>query len=183
MDWQKVAKRIRVPLGFAFAIFYLWFAVPRLSSLILGGIVALLGIWMRAYASGYVNKNESLATGGPYAFTRNPLYLGSVVIGLGFAIAARSWWIAVAMVAMYLAIYIPVIRGEEAFLRSRFPEFSEYSAQVPRLFPRLTPAQVGTPSGGSFSSALYRKHREYNALIGTLAMLAVLLFKLLRSSH
>ncbi len=178
MDWQRIAKRIRVPMGFAFAVLYVWLAHPTRASLGAGAGVALLGVWIRAYASGYVNKNEQLATSGPYAYTRNPLYLGSVVIGAGFVVAALSWWIAIAMMAMYLAIYIPVIRGEEAFLNSRFPEFQEYTCQVPRLFPRITPARLATQGTGAFSRDLYMKHREYNALIGTLAMLGVLAFKL-----
>ena len=85
-----------------------------------------------------MQKNEQLATSGPYAYTRNPLYLGSLILALGFALAARSWWIAGILVVMFFAIYMPVIRGEEVFLREHFAEFEEYARQVPRLFPRLT---------------------------------------------
>ena len=183
INWQKIAKRVRVPLGFAFSVFYIWLARPTRLSLVAGAAVAMLGVWIRAYASGYVNKNESLACTGPYAYTRNPLYLGSVVIGLGFAIAAMNLWIAFAFVVMYVAIYVPVIRGEEAFLTSRFPEFVTYTTKVPRLLPRLTPARLGSGGSGSFSRELYLKHREYNALIGTAAMLGVLIVKLIRYSH
>ena len=183
MNWQKIAKRVRVPLGFAFAVFYVWFSHPTRASWVTGAAIALLGVWIRAYASGYVNKNESLACTGPYAFTRNPLYLGSVVIGVGFAVAAMSVWIAIALLVMYVAIYVPVIRGEEAFLSSRFPEFASYMSTVPRLLPRLTPAALGSGGSGGFSRDLYLKHREYNALIGTLAMLGVLIVKLIRYSH
>lgn len=179
MDWQKIAKRIRVPLGFAFSIFYVWRARPTVASFAAGAAVAMLGVWIRGYSSGYVNKNEQLATSGPYAYTRNPLYLGSVVIGIGFVIAALDPWIAVAMLVMYLAIYIPVIRGEEAFLASRFPEYPAYCRNVPRLFPRFTRARFGTGGQGSFSRELYAKHREYNALIGTLVIIGVLAVKLI----
>jgi protein-S-isoprenylcysteine O-methyltransferase Ste14 len=183
INWQKIAKRVRVPLGFAFAILYVWLARPTQLSLAAGSAVALLGVWIRAYASGYVNKNESLACTGPYAYTRNPLYLGSVVIGVGFAIAAMSVGIALSLILMYVAIYVPVIRGEEAFLTARFPEFVTYTRKVPRLVPRFTPAQLGSGGSGSFSRELYLKHREYNALIGTAAMLGVLIVKLIRYSH
>jgi protein-S-isoprenylcysteine O-methyltransferase Ste14 len=183
INWQRIAKRIRVPLGFAFAVFYLLLARPTWISIAAGAAVAFLGVWIRAYASGYVNKNESLACTGPYAHTRNPLYLGSVVIGAGFAIAAMNWWIAGALVVMYAAIYVPVIRGEEAFLASRFPEFAAYTTSVPRLFPRWTAARLGSSGSGSFSRELYLKHREYNALIGTLAVLVVLVVKLIRFSQ
>jgi len=183
VDWPRVAKRIRVPLGFVFAILYVWLAHPTRISLVTGGLVALLGVWIRAYASGYINKNEALAMSGPYAYTRNPLYLGSAIIGCGFAIAALDFKVILALIAMYGVIYIPVIRGEEAFLSSRFAEFAAYKANVPRLLPRLTPARLGSAGAGGFSRELYRNHREYNALIGTLAMLGVLVVKLLRFSH
>ncbi len=181
-DWKKIAKRIRVPLGFVFGIAFVFFARPTPEWLVAGGVVALLGVAIRAYASGYVNKNEELAMSGPYAYTRNPLYLGSVVIGVGMGIASRNVWIAVAMVVMYLVIYIPVIRGEEEFLTAKFAEFASYKSRVPRLFPRLTPARVGdssSQSAGSFSRELYLKHREYNALIGTVLLIGVLAVKLL----
>src|ERR1039457_4258016 len=125
-EWSRVARRIRVPLGFVFAVLYFWLARPSWRSIALGSVVIAPGLLIRALASGHVRKNEALATSGPYAHTRNPLYLGSVLIGVGFAVAARSGWVGVALVVMFFAIYLPVIRGEEAFLRQRFPEFEEY---------------------------------------------------------
>ena len=125
-------------------------------------------------ASGHVSKNEELAISGPYAYTRNPLYFGSIVIAAGFALAALRWEIAVALVIMFVAIYIPVIRGEEQFLAQHFPAYAEYCARVPRLLPRLRAGQQGS---SQFSRELYRKHREYNALLGTLAMIAALAAK------
>src|SRR5467141_2037019 len=116
-EWSKIARRIRVPLGFLFAVLYFWLARPSWRSLILGAIVVVLGLLIRALASGHVRKNEALATSGPYACTRNPLYLGSLLMGVGFAVAARSWWVGVALVLMFFAIYLPVILDEEAFLR------------------------------------------------------------------
>lgn len=174
-SWSKIARRIRVPLGFAFAVLYMWLARPTIQSLLVGGLLLIPGLLMRALASGHVQKNEQLATSGPYAYTRNPLYLGSFILALGLAVAARNWWIAALMVVMFFAIYLPVIRGEEAYLRQHFPEFGDYARQVPRLFPRLTPFPGGR---GAFSSDLYLKHREYNALIGSTAILAALAAKL-----
>lgn len=174
-DWSQVARRIRVPLGFAFAILYLWLAKPTVKSLLIGFAAAIPGILLRALASGHVQKNEALATSGPYAYTRNPLYLGSLIIAIGFAIAARSWWIAAVMVVFFFAIYIPVIRGEEKYLSSRFPEFEKYTEEVPRLLPRLSSAGG---ERGSFSWELYKKHREYNAILGALAVMVVLVLKM-----
>ena len=177
--WSKIARRIRVPLGFVLVVFYFWLARPTWRSLLLGLVGIVPGLLIRALASGHVRKNEALATSGPYGYTRNPLYLGSLLMGMGFAVAARSWWIGGALVVMFLAIYVPVIRDEEEFLRRSFPEFEGYACQVPRMFPRLTPRpsdEKESPAG--FSWDLYLKHREYNALLGALGMAAALMFKL-----
>ena len=174
-SWRKIARRIRVPLSFAFAAVYVWLARPTLVSIAIGILLLLPGLLLRAIASGHVAKNEQLATSGPYAYTRNPLYLGSLILAVGFAVAARSWLIGLSMIAIFLAIYIPVIRGEEEFLRGRFPEFADYASRVPRLLPRFTPATRGQTT---FSWDLYRKHREYNAVLGAAVMMGLLALKL-----
>ena len=180
-EWSQIARRIRVPLGFLFAVFYFWLSRPSWRSLVVGAIVVAPGLVIRALASGHVRKNESLATSGPYAYTRNPLYLGSLLIGLGFCVAARSWWVGGAVVVMFFAIYLPVIRDEEAFLRTKFPEFEEYARRVPRMLPRLTPhSGAGSEASAGFSWELYLKHREYNALLGALGMTAALVLKMTR---
>src|SRR6266852_8026827 len=138
-EWSQIARRIRVPLGFLFAVFYFWLARPSWRSVMAGAVLIVPGLLIRALASGHVRKNEELATSGPYSYTRNPLYLGSLLMGVGFCVAARSWWVGVALGVMFFAIYLPVIRDEEAFLRQKFPEFDEYARRVPRLFPRLVP--------------------------------------------
>jgi protein-S-isoprenylcysteine O-methyltransferase Ste14 len=177
--WSQIARRIRVPLGFVFAVLYFWLARPTWRSITLGAVVVVPGLLIRALASGHVRKNETLVASGPYAYTRNPLYLGSLLIGLGFAAAARSWWVCVALLVMFFAIYLPVIHDEESFLRQKFPDFDDYARRVPRMLPRLTPASnaLGEASAG-FSLDLYLKHREYNALLGALAMMAVLMIKM-----
>ena len=175
--YGRIAKRIRVPLGFAFAVVYFWFARPTWPALALGVAIAAPGLWLRAFASGYVKKAQELATTGPYAYTRNPLYLGSIIIAAGFAVAARNWWLAAGMAAMFLAIYVPVVRFEEELLRGLFPnDFPAYMARVPRFFPRLRAEK--SAAAGSFSGELYLRHREYNAAIGTVLMFAALTAKL-----
>jgi protein-S-isoprenylcysteine O-methyltransferase Ste14 len=174
-EWSQIARRIRVPLGFLFAVLYFWLMRPTWRSIALGVILIVPGLLIRARASGHVRKNEALATSGPYAYTRNPLYLGSLLIGLGFAVAARSWWVGLVLVAMFFAIYIPVIRDEETFLRRTFPEFEEYARRVPRLLPRFRAS--GAASTG-FSWELYLKHREWNALLGSMGMMAGLMVKM-----
>ena len=174
-EWSRIARRVRVPLGFAFAVLYLWMARPTWTSIAAGTIIAAPGIVLRAFASGHVRKNEELTTSGPYAYTRNPLYLGSLVMAIGFAVAARSWWIGVLLAIYFLSIYLPVIRSEEAYLRQAFPGFEEYARRVPRLLPRLS--SFGN-TAAAFSWDLYQKHREYNAVLGTVAVMAALVAKL-----
>jgi protein-S-isoprenylcysteine O-methyltransferase Ste14 len=176
--WSRIARRIRVPLGFVFAAFFLWLAQPAAVFLALSLLLVIPGVWLRGYASGYVKKNAEVTMTGPYAFTRNPLYLGSMLIAFGFALAARSVWIAIALAVLFAVIYVPVIRSEEAFLRSKFAGYDAYANQVPRLIPRLSPAHAEISVDGGFSGALYRKHREYNALIGAAAIYAALILKL-----
>ncbi|HWG21158.1 MAG TPA: isoprenylcysteine carboxylmethyltransferase family protein [Terracidiphilus sp.] len=177
--WQRIARRIRVPLGFAVAALYLfelWQRAPRPSAVAWSLALVLPGLWLRGYASGYVKKNQELSTTGPYAHVRNPLYLGSILIAAGFAVALESWAVAAALAVMFVAIYVPVIASEERFLRGAFPQFDEYCRRVPRLIPRLTPAR--TPGGdrkGRFFLGLYLKHREYNALMGAVLLYSGLL--------
>ena len=173
--WSRIARRIRVPLGFAFAILYLLLARPTAISVAIGSFVVIAGLAVRAVASGQLKKNEELATSGAYSYTRNPLYFGSILIAIGFAIAARSVWIWVLIAAFFVLVYVPVMRSEEAFLRSAFPDFDAYAQRVPRLLPRWS----GESFTANFSRDLYLKHREYNALIGAVLMMLAITVKML----
>lgn len=175
--WQRIAKRIRVPLGFCFAAVFLWLARPTWMTMGLSLLLVVPGVWLRGYAAGYVRKNAELTRTGPYARTRNPLYLGSMMIAFGFAGAAGSWVILVALAVLFAVIYVPTIQGEEAYLREKFAGFEEYARTVPRLLPRLTAARTDDVAG-SFSSKLYLHHREYNASMGAIAIYAALAIKL-----
>jgi len=180
--WQRVARRIRVPLGFCFAAVFLWLARPTGVSVGLSLLLVAPGVWLRGYAAGYVKKNQELTRTGPYAYTRNPLYLGSMLMAFGFAVAARSWVIPAALVVLFAVIYGPTIRSEEAFLRSEFAEFAGYARAVPRLLPRLTAAPT-TAAAGVFSRERYLHHREYNAGMGALGIYAALLMRLVTLRH
>jgi protein-S-isoprenylcysteine O-methyltransferase Ste14 len=180
--WQHVARRIRVPLGFLAAVLYLfelWRHPPSPRAVAWSLALVVPGLLLRAWAAGTVKKNRELTVTGPYAHTRNPLYLGSMLIAFGFALALLSWPVALVLAAGFLIIYVPVIASEERFLRATFPEFDEYCRRVPRMVPRLTPARISgsapatepdaqrsSSQSGGFSFALYCKHREYNALLG-----------------
>jgi protein-S-isoprenylcysteine O-methyltransferase Ste14 len=174
--WARLARRIRVPLGFIFAVVFVLLAQPTRNSLIAGALVLVPGLVVRGLASGHVQKDKQLTTSGPYAYTRNPLYLGSLLLAAGFAIAARSWWIVAVMLLMFVVIYVPVIAGEERYLRRTFPGYDDYARHVPRLWLRLTP--YGSQQS-AYSSARYWRHREYEASIGCVVMLAILVAKLI----
>ena len=182
--WQKIARRARVPLGFVVAAIFLIFARPSWRSLAWGLVLVVPGLWLRGYAAGYVKKNAELTRTGPYAYTRNPLYLGSMSIAAGFAIAAGRWWLVVLLVGMFLLIYVPTILSEEQFLRGAFPQFEDYAKRVPRLLPRLTRARfedtgLDTDRGmGRFSQERYLHHREYNASIGAAALYVALILRM-----
>jgi hypothetical protein len=177
-EWSRVARRIRVPLGFVFAALFLLLARPSWLSLAWSLWVVVPGVWLRGYASGYVKKNAELTVAGPYAHTRNPLYLGSMLIAFGFAGAARSVTIFLALAVLFALIYAPTIRSEEEFLRATFHDFDNYARRVPRLLPRLTPASMGPGDAGRFSRDLYLKHREYNSLLGAAGIYAALALRL-----
>ena len=174
--WSRVARRIRVPLGFVFSVVFVWLARPTKTSLVAGTLVLLPGLVLRGLASGHVQKDSQLTTSGPYAYTRNPLYLGSLMLAAGFAVAARSGWVVAIMLLMFAVIYVPVIAGEERYLRRKFPEYGDYASHVPRMLPRLTP--YGNRQS-AYSSARYWKHREYQASIGCVVVLAILVAKLM----
>jgi protein-S-isoprenylcysteine O-methyltransferase Ste14 len=179
--WQKIARRVRVPLGFVVAAVFLAFAQPSWHTLAWSLLLVLPGLWLRSYAAGYVKKNAELTRTGPYAYTRNPLYLGSMGIAFGFAVAAGQLWLGLLLVVMFLAIYVPTILSEETFLRGAFTSFEEYARRVPRLLPRLTAARFtdANAGGGRFSAERYRHHREYNACMGAAAIYAALTLRML----
>lgn len=184
-QWQRIARRIRVPFGFltaALYLFELWRHAPSAAAIAWSLALVIPGVWLRAYAAGYVKKNRELTQTGPYAHTRNPLYLGSMMIAAGFAVALGSWAFAAVLAAGFAIIYIPVIASEERFLRATFPGFDAYCQRVPRLLPRITAAKADQAEGvteevsGGFSMELYLRHREYNAAVGAALLYLSLLF-------
>lgn len=173
MTYSEIAKSLRLPLGFLFGIAYLIFAVPTLLTLAVGGAIALIGVIIRGWASGHISKNERLATTGPYAHTRNPLYFGSFLIAAGFAIAAH-WALLLVVVAFFVLIYAPTMQRERANIAGRFPEaYETYSANVPAFVPRPTPWKATHPEDdGGFSLDLYMKHGEWKAGLTYLLVMA-----------
>jgi len=176
-SYAERAARIRVRAGFLLAAIYLLWAQPTPVGFLGGAAVALAGLLLRAWSAGCLEKNRELATGGPYAYTRNPLYLGSAVAGLGFAIAGGRWWFFLLLFTFFATVYWPVIRREQTRLERLFPEdFPAYAQAVPMFWPRLRP-WVGRDSSVGFSVERYRKNREYRAFLGSLVIVLFLLGK------
>ncbi|MBS1841729.1 MAG: isoprenylcysteine carboxylmethyltransferase family protein [Acidobacteria bacterium] len=174
-DVAKWIARWRVRLGYPLAIVVLFFARPNPKSILIGAGIGIVGLWLRAYAAGYLKKQEVLTTTGPYAFTRNPLYLGSAILAAGAAWATHSWISAVILFVYFASVYLVVMRREEGELRGHFGEaFEVYAKNVPLFFPRPTPARVEGSSPGEFSFAQYRKNHEHQAALGFVFLLALL---------
>ncbi len=168
--------RWRVRMGYPLAMAVLWFSRPKPQSILLGALAGGIGLWLRAYAAGYLHKQEILTVTGPYAHTRNPLYLGSFLLALGVGITTRSWISALILLVYFVVFYAIVMRREEKELQLRHgAAFEEYARVVPLFLPRLTGAKLGGKSAGSFSFEQYKKNREWQAAVGFLFLLAVLL--------
>jgi protein-S-isoprenylcysteine O-methyltransferase Ste14 len=173
-SYAERAARLRVREGFFLAAIFLIWARPTPAGLVSGGAIALAGLLLRAWGAGCLEKDRRLATGGPYAYTRNPLYLGSALAGLGFAIAAGRWWFLVLLVTFFATVYWPVMRHEQARLERLFPEeFPLYAQAVPMFWPRLRP-WTGSGSAVRFDLARYRRNREDRALLGSLVIVLFL---------
>ena len=180
MTFEQAARRLRLPLGFVLAALYLVFG-PRPSPLTLavGGSLALVGLAIRAWAAGHIVKNDRLATTGPYAHTRNPLYFGSFLIAAGFAIAAH-WSLLLIVIAFFALVYGPTIRKERVKISGMFPDaYARWEQNVPAFMPRPTPWR--DPAVGPterFSPSLYMRHGEWRAALGFVLALAWLVLRM-----
>lgn len=157
-------QRWRVPLGFLFAAGFMLLARPTPLALLIGAVISFFGLALRAWASGHIRKNSELAISGPYAYTRNPLYLGSFLLGVGFTIASGRWLLAALFALLFLGIYFPVMRVEASTLAELFGEaYERYRKRVPLFFPRLSPYRE--PPEVKFDGSLYLRYREYRAAL------------------
>lgn len=174
--YADAVARLRVPSGFLIVVVFAWLSRPTAESLAIGLPVSLLGLALRAWAAGCLAKNQQLATGGPYAYTRNPLYIGTLLVAAGLVIAARNLWLAILFAAVFVFVYLPVIALEEQHLRRLFPEYAAYAREVPALAPRLSP--YPKKSTNPFRGSQYLKNQEYQAAAGFLAGVLFLLWRL-----
>lgn len=171
-------QRARVPAGFAFGALYLALSQPTPRWFLIGLTVAAAGLALRVWAAGHLKKWRALTTSGPYRWTRNPLYLGSFVMGLGFAAASANLLLVIVFVISYVSIYVPVMKREEGELERGYGEdFQVYRHSVPLFLPIPTKRESGPGSPrvaqeGNFQWRRVIFNREYNAVIG-FAVIAV----------
>lgn len=171
--YADFVQRLRVLCGFILLITFAWFSQPSPASMLAGLPVAVLGLLLRGWAAGHLAKDRSLATSGPYAYMRNPLYAGTLITAAGMVIAARSLWLAVIFAAVFLLVYLPAIELEEQHLRAIFPDYEAYANRVRRF----VPVSRWREQRGQFSWALYKRNQEYKALAGFLIAVAWLSWK------
>lgn len=171
--YADAVQRLRVASGFLLLIAFAWFSNPTWSSMLRGLPIALAGLAIRAWAAGHLVKNEQLATTGPYAYMRNPLYAGTLLTAAGIVIACRSLLLAVVFAAAFLLVYLPVIELEEQHLRKLFSSYGEYASQVNRFLP----FRKWEGGEGRFSGAVYLRNEEYKAALGFAIAVAWMIFK------
>ena len=177
MTLGEFFARWRVRTGYIVAIAVLLLAHPTPKSVLLGGVVGAAGLWVRAYAAGYLHKQELLTRTGPYAYTRNPLYFGSAILALGAGIATRSLWASAILLVYFSLFYSAVMKREEAEMRQHHgAAFDEYARAVPLFFPRWRTRRAdGQAAATAFSLAQYKKNHEWQAAVGFVLLLGVLL--------
>ncbi len=173
-SYARLVARLRVPGGFLVMAAFALLSRPSARSVAAGLPVSTLGLLLRAWAAGHLEKNVRLATTGPYAWMRNPLYAGTLLVAAGFAIASRSLLLAAVFAIVFGLVYLPAIQVEEEYLREIFPDFAGYAGGVPSFWPRLPKAR----DGSRFRMALYLRNEEYQALLGFLAGAAWLIVRL-----
>ncbi|MEP6637231.1 MAG: isoprenylcysteine carboxylmethyltransferase family protein, partial [Acidobacteriota bacterium] len=159
-------------------VIFILFARPTPRTLLVGGAVSIVGLTLRGWAAGHIRKNAALAMSGPYAYTRNPLYLGSFVLGLGFTIGAGRWLLGVLFAALFIGIYLPVMRVESRSLTEIFgDDYRQYASHVPLFFPRPTPHRAEASEQTTFDGSLYMRYREYQATLGLFVVWGILALK------
>jgi protein-S-isoprenylcysteine O-methyltransferase Ste14 len=171
--YADLVAKLRVPSGFLLVVAFGWLAQPNWTSLAAGIPISLAGLALRGWAAGHLDKNQELATSGPYAYIRNPLYVGTLVVAAGLVVSAMRWELAIVFSAVFALVYLPVIELEEQHLRKLFPPFADYCRRVPMLIPRGRRMHGTKP----FRLSLYKRNEEYNAALGYVLGLAWLLWR------
>lgn len=173
-------RELRLRSAWLLILPFFYFASPTPGLMAAGVALSASGLVVRAWAAGTIHKDRVLTTGGPYAYTRNPLYLGSLVLGFGVVVAGGEVWFAALFAGFYAVMYGATMRQERRSLEDLFGDsYREYAERVPPLLPRLTaycgPSDDETP----FSVDRYMRHKEWEALLGSAAGFGLLAAKMI----
>ena len=171
--YADFVQKLRVPCGFLLLITFAWLSNPSRDSLLIGLPVCVAGLALRGWAAGHLAKDRELAMTGPYAYMRNPLYGGTLIVALGIVIASESLSLAAIFTIVFLFVYLPAIELEEQHLREIFPAYASYRSSVGRFLP----IRKWRNGSARFSWARYSKNQEYKAALGFICAVAWLTWK------
>lgn len=175
MEIHKTVKQYRTRVSGVVAILFLLLARPTGTTLLLGLMPILVGQGIRLWSSGYIHKNQILTDTGPYSLSRNPLYVGSFLMGTGFVICTGVLWLAVTFLLFFAVVYWFTIRWEEEKLERFFPDDWEgYRSSVPRFVPLL---KWPGYREGQFNISQVTKHKEMLNAAVVLSVYVVLIIK------
>lgn len=166
-DLRHRRRRFRQLAGVAFVVWMTLAGRPVEALLWLGTALSVLGMLVRLWASGFVMKNEVLATVGPYAFVRHPLYVGNILICAGFCAASGLWWSVPVALLLLFVFYPQTIRYEDQKLRRLFPgEWDRWASETRALLPRTRPyAGNGERVPWSLARSLLRNGEPVHILL------------------
>jgi protein-S-isoprenylcysteine O-methyltransferase Ste14 len=174
-SWGRIAQKLRVPAGTILGLVFLLLMHPSVRSLWIGGCITFLGSLVRIWSAGHIQKGKILATGGPYAYTRNPLYVGSFLMALGVLLAGQAYWLLIPFGIFFLGVYYPVMKREEQELLQGYgAAFLDYSRRVPFFIPRII---RGDGRSSAFSWSRVIANREHRTLLGLLLIEAFLIWR------
>jgi protein-S-isoprenylcysteine O-methyltransferase Ste14 len=173
--WGKTAQKLRVPAGTVLGVVFLLLMHPSRRSLMIGCTVAVLGAGIRVWAAGHIEKGRVLTRGGPYSLTRNPLYVGSFLMGLGMLLAGQGYWLLIPFGLFFGAVYLPVMKAEEGeLLAGHGASFEQYCSEVPLFFPNF---RRSTPGDSRFTWSRVFRNREHRNLMGFALVALILVVK------
>jgi protein-S-isoprenylcysteine O-methyltransferase Ste14 len=174
-SWKEFAQKTRVPAGTALGILFLLLMHPSARSLWIGAAITLPGWLLRLWAAGHIDKGKVLTQGGPYARTRNPLYLGSFLMALGIILGGQGYWLLPLFGGFFAAFYIPVMKAEADHMLGRYgQEFIDYSKRVPAFFPAFQKAGTGA---SAFLWSRVIQNREHRNVVGLIGAETILVLK------
>ncbi|MFW6124144.1 MAG: methyltransferase family protein [Acidobacteriota bacterium] len=172
---KKTLTKWRVRAGSLAALASLILARPSFKSILLGFLISLLGLFLRTWACGHIQKEEKLSVSGPYRYTRNPLYLGNLIIGIGIIAGSRSWWVFGIFCFYFLIFYPVVIDIEKQKMEKLFPKQYKNFKKVPLFIPNLQPKLFQDKK--KFRWGLFLENKEYRAFTGVMLFWAAMIIK------